>query len=217
MATTKPEVTEPGSGRVAVRGADGGAHGSADRSADRPLRADARRNRARLLEAAHAVFRERGTDASLDEVARRAGVGAGTLYRHFPTRDDLVEALVRADVDQLAQLSRDLTAAPGDPDAALRTWLLAFVRHAMAFRGLAEALVAAAGSGTCLDRACHDTEVAAAAVVERARAAGRLRPDASVQDTLNLAAAVAWLAERDDDPDAPARLLDLVLDGLRPS
>ncbi|HEY8547916.1 MAG TPA: helix-turn-helix domain-containing protein [Acidimicrobiales bacterium] len=206
----------------------------------RPRRADALRNRQRLLDAARAAFAEHGTGASLEDVARRAGVGVGTLYRHFPHRDDLVEALVRGGVDGLVELSarlaadldrhkdededEDGTGAGGsggggnrdaDAFAALRTWLQALVRHALAYRGLAEQLVTAAGSGNRLDSACHDTADAGRMLFERARAAGRIRPDVQVEDAIDLATAVAWAVELTgrDDPD---RLLDVVLDGLRP-
>ena len=177
------------------------------------LRADAQRNRARLLEVAQSAFASRGTEASLDDIARRAGVGVGTLYRHFPTRDDLVESLIHSEVVRLVELSREL-ASSSDPLAALRTWLRAFVRHAMAFRGLAEALVAAAGAENRLGAACHDTEDAGRAVFDRAQSLGVVRPDVTLEDTLELAASIAWVVEQ-SGRDAADHLLDVALDGLR--
>lgn len=180
----------------------------------RPLRADALRNRTRLLDAARAAFAEHGTDASLEDVARRAGVGIGTLYRHFPHRDDLVEALISGEVDRLGGLSADLADAD-DAFAALRTWLQALVRHALAFRGLAEQLVAATGADNRLGSACHATESAGRTLFDRAKEAGLVRDDARIGDAVDLATAIAWVVERSgrDDPD---HLLDLALDGLRP-
>lgn len=183
-------------------------------TADVRLRADAQRNRARLLEVAQAAFASRGTDASLDEIARRAGVGVGTLYRHFPTRDDLVESLIHAEVVRLVSLSEELVASSDDPFEALRTWLRAFVRHAMAFRGLAEALVAAAGAENRLGGACHDTEAAARTVFDPAQSSGAVRPDVTLEDTLDLAASIAWITEQ-SGRDAPDHLFDVALDGLR--
>lgn len=181
----------------------------------RPLRADALRNRQRLLDAARAAFAEHGTDASLEDVARRATVGIGTLYRHFPHRDDLVEALVRGEVDGLGTLSAELAEGDGDPLDALHTWLRALVRHTLAFRGLAEQLVTAAGSDNRLGSACHDTEAAGRALFDRAQSAGLVRPDARIEDAIDLATSIAWVVERSgrDDPD---HLLTLALDGLRP-
>lgn len=187
---------------------------SATPEADRPLRADARRNRARLLEAAGAAFAEHGTAASLEDVARRAGVGIGTLYRHFPSRDDLIEAVIHDEVDEIVASGAALVGAD-DPVDALRTWLRAIVAHAARFRGLAASLAAAADGTGCLADACNRKAATAAALLERARQAGALRADAAVDDVLDLVSALAWVAEqgRRDDVD---RLLDIVLDGLRP-
>jgi AcrR family transcriptional regulator len=184
---------------------------------DRPLRADARRNRARLLAEAERAFAERGVDAPLEDVARRAGVGIGTLYRHFPTRDALVEALIAAGVDDLAALSDELSTA-AEPFEALHEWLRALVRHVAAYRGLAESLVAAgcgAGDGPLADT-CRRTEAAGAALFDRARRLGAVRPDATVADVLDLASSAAWIATGRGDPAQGDRLLALALDGFRP-
>jgi len=181
---------------------------------DRPRRADAQRNRDRLLGAAAEAFAERGTDASLEEVARRAGVGIGTLYRHFPTRDDVVAALIAGEVEGLVALGDQLLAAD-DAGTALRTWLAALIRHVTRYRGLASSLVDARCGEGRLSESCHRQEAAAAALVERAQRAGAVRPDVTVADVLDLASALAWLRERGRHPDDD-RLLDVVLDGLAP-
>jgi AcrR family transcriptional regulator len=180
----------------------------------RRVRADAVRNRERLLAAADDAFAARGTEASLEDVARRAGVGIGTLYRHFPTRDDLVAALIEGEVHDLVALADDLLASP-DPGAALRRWLTALIGHVTRYRGLASSLVDARCGEGRLSESCHRQEAAAAALVERAQAAGALRDDVTVADVLDLVSALAWLAEG-DRPVAPTRLLELVLDGLAP-
>lgn len=179
----------------------------------RPQRADARRNRERLIAAARTAFDEVGADVPLEEVARRAGVGIGTLYRHFPGRDDLIEALIGDRVDELVAEAGELLGAD-DPVAALRAWLGAVVDHAARYRGLAASLVAAAHGEGRLTDACHRQEAAADALVARARASGGLRADVTTAEVLGLVSALAWLAEqgRADDRD---RLLGLVVDGLR--
>lgn len=201
------DQTQAGHSVPAGTSVDGGA---------RPLRADARRNRDHLLAAAAAVFAESGTAASLEDVARRAEVGIGTLYRHFPTRDDLIEAVIHDGVDDLVAAADTLLADEEDPLVALRIWLKGVVAHAAGYRGLATSMaVAASGEGRLTD-ACHRQEAAAAALVERARGAGALRPDVRVDEVLDLVSAVAWVAEQ-GRPHDHGRLLDLVLDGMRPS
>lgn len=184
--------------------------------AGRPQRADARRNRARLLDAATTEFAESGTAASLEDVARRAGLGIGTLYRHFPTRDDLIEAVIHDGVDDLVAAADTLLADEEDPLVALRTWLKGVVAHAASYRGLATSMAAAASGEGRLTDACHRQEGAATALVERARGVGALRPDVRVDEVLDLVSAVAWVAEQ-GRPHDHGRLLDLVLDGMRPA
>jgi AcrR family transcriptional regulator len=197
-------------------------------TAPRPLRADARRNRELLLDAAIQVFGDDGVDASLEEVARRAGVGVGTLYRHFPTRNALVEALVREDSDALCRYGDQLVAEDPegggagkdrDPVEALASWLRALVDHASRFRGLAQSLTAAATERCDADDpladCCHSVEATARALVDRVRQAGRLRPQVHDNDVVDLAAAVAWIGEYSpDDTDQRDRLLSLVVDAV---
>ena len=186
-------------------------------SAARPRRADAERNYRRLLDQAKVVFAEAGVDASLDEIARRAGVASGTLYRHFPTRVALVEAVLAEQISALVASGRGLL-AEDDAFVALSAWLRATLVHGLTYRGLSAAVMSSA-----LDR---DREVVSrwhaelfevgAALVERARSSGAVVADADAMDVLKLIGAIAWAAQ--DAPDGVAqadRLLGLVLNGLR--
>ncbi|WP_231639307.1 TetR/AcrR family transcriptional regulator [Mycobacterium sp. Marseille-P9652] len=180
----------------------------------RPLRADAARNRAQLLDAAREAFGNYGVTASLDDVARAANVGPGTLYRHFPTRDDLVLAVID---EGLADLHRLGTTLLGEPDAldALRRWLRAYIDQGSTFDGLARTLAypppAAGASG-----ACHLAREAGAGLVRRAIDEGLVRDDVDIRDVLDLAAAIAWLGEQPDrSADQRLRLLEVIVDGLR--
>lgn len=179
------------------------------------MRADARRNRELVLEAARATFAEEGVEASLDRIARRAGVGSGTLYRHFPTRDALVLALMREGLEELARLGPEL-AATHPPVAALELWLAAYAAHGAGFRGLAATLVTtdlAADDPSVID--CHRAHAAGQALVEAAVEAGGVTPDVDPQDVLDLAAATAWIEEQGArGPDHRDRLLRVVLAGI---
>ena len=181
----------------------------------RLLRADAQRNRDRLLEVAHVAFEEGGVDASLDEIARRAGVGIGTLYRHFPTRDRLIEALIADEVERLADLAEQLIAADtADTADDVECWLTALVRHGITYRGLAESLVVAPAE-TTLGASCDRLHAAGAAVVRHAQGRGDLRADIDPVDAVDLGAAIAWITERDADDERRRRLLRIAVDGLR--
>jgi AcrR family transcriptional regulator len=187
--------------------------------ASRPRRADARRNRQRLLDVALTAFTEQGIDAPLDDIARRAGVGIGTLYRHFPSREALVDALIRGGVDDLCRRSDEL-AGTADPLEGLARWLRELVDHASRFRGLAAAIVAAGGRvherhEGALDASCALVHGAAGRLMGRAREAGRLRGDVDDADVVDMATSVAWITEhapRDDQQ--TDRLLALVLDAV---
>ena len=137
--------------------------------ATEPLRADARRNRQRLLDVAHEAFMETGVTASMDDIARRAGVGSGTLYRHFPTRDALILALVADDLERLAALADELRSR--DPSNGLESWLAELVEHNRTYRGLAESIIASTGKPTPLGAACDRLHNAGAALVRDAQAA----------------------------------------------
>ncbi|MFI0369815.1 TetR/AcrR family transcriptional regulator [Actinomadura sp. 1N219] len=183
----------------------------------RAMRADVRRNRARLLAAAREMFERDGAGASLEAVARLAGVGIGTLYRHFPTRQDLLEALLADVYDGLAATGRELLVSPA-PGEALTTWLRAFIVRITAFPGMAAAAAVSLRpeqpgrpepSGA--RRAVRD---AGEALFRRAQDAGDVPADAEFADALRLAGAIAMVTER--DPEAADRLLALAAAGLAP-
>ena len=141
------------------------------------MRADARRNYDRIVEVARVVFREQGYDASLDEVARRAGVGPGTLYRHFPTRDALVEAAYRSEVAELSTAADDLLATR-PADVALAEWMDRFVAYAAAKRGMRAALQSVVASGSDIFADARRQNLATVATLLAAGAeAGTIRPD----------------------------------------
>lgn len=179
----------------------------------RPLRADAARNRQLLLDAALEAFRQQGVAASLDDVARAAGVGPGTLYRHFPTRDHLVLAVIDDGLEAIAAFGRSLLDDP-DPVDALMRWLAAFVEQGGTFRGLAGTLVAPTAAGD--DTACRQSQLSGQALVRRAISAGLLRDDVDVGDVIDMAGAIAWVGEQPDrDAAQRERLLRILIDGLR--
>ena len=182
---------------------------------DKPLRKDAQRNREKLLAAAVELFAERGTEGSLEEVAKRAGVGIGTLYRHFPTRDALVEAAYRNEVAQLRAAADELLAEL-PPDAALEAWMRRFVDYGSAKRGMRDALQSIAGGSATLFADTRSQVTEAVAVLLRAGAkAGTLRSDVEPEDVLRAMGAIWTMPDGDDFPEQAMRVLGLVLDGLR--
>jgi AcrR family transcriptional regulator len=177
----------------------------------RPKRADARRNYEKLVAAARAVFTEDGTSAPLEDVAERAGVGIGTLYRHFPTRQALLEAVYLDEVEAMARAADALSAlAPWD---ALSQWLHQYVGFAATKRALNEALVETAPDSNVLLSCRTALTRAGTALVERAQSAGAIRPDTSFPDVVRMVAGIAMVPT--EDPEQKERLLDLALDGLR--
>ncbi|GGN25187.1 TetR/AcrR family transcriptional regulator [Streptomyces fuscichromogenes] len=179
------------------------------------MRADARRNHDRLLAEARAVFAEHGTDASLEDVARRAGVGIGTLYRHFPDRHALMSAVFEDAVDELLARADALQTA-AHPCQALLTWLHEVVVHAAAYRGLSRALMSASPA-SALSRCGTPIREAGAALLTRAQKTGTVRPDVQITDLLRLTHAIALAAEESpEDPALADRLLTLTLNGLKP-
>lgn len=185
--------------------------------AARPLRADARRNRARVLAAAEEVFAAAGTGASTEEIARRAGVGIGTVFRHFPTKEALLEAVFLGRLERLADEARGLAGAD-DPGAAFFGFFQRVVDHAATKNAFADAL---AEGG--IDLADATTEVgrdlqdALAVLLERAQAAGAVRSDVGVPELKALLVGASRALELADDPAVRARTVRVVLDGLRPS
>lgn len=180
------------------------------------MRADARRNHERLVTEARSAFAEHGTAASLEDVARRAGVGIGTLYRHFPNRDALLSAVFEDAVGDLLTRSHELLDAP-EPCAALVTWLREMVTHAGEYRGLARSLMSVSSDDTsALARCSGPIREAGGALLARAQEAGTVRQDVAIADLLQLTHAIALAAEEmPGDPDLADRLLRLTLRGLK--
>ncbi len=189
---------------------------------DRPLRADAVRNRTKILAAAAATFAESGTDASLEEIARRADVGIGTLYRHFPTRAALIEHVYRSRVDELCATAPELLEHLA-PLRALEEWVLSFTAYVGQKRGMVAALRAALGEEpTTVFTDTHDKLSAATTLLlDAARREGAIRGDIEPMDLLRAVSGVC-MAGADSGQGDPAekaeqtrRMLGLVLDGLR--
>ena len=184
--------------------------------APRPLRADAVRNREKLLVAARELFDEAGTEASLEEIARRAGVGVGTLYRNFPTRIELIEAVYRHSVDELCASGAELAATLA-PREAFEAWLLQFIAYAGSKRGLSGALRAALGDeASHVFADVHDRLTTAGdALLHAAQADGSVRSDVETMDVLRAVSGVCLAAPDWRDSAKTQRALRLVLDGLR--
>ena len=177
----------------------------------RPMRADARRNYDKLVAAARAVFSEDGTSAPLENVAERAGVGIGTLYRHFPTRQALLEAVYVDEVEAMARAADDLSELP--PWDALSQWLHQYVGFAATKRALTEALVEAAPDSDVL-LSCRTAILGAGtALIERAQRAGVVRADTNFTDVVRMVSGIAMVPTT--EPGQKERLLELALDGLR--
>jgi AcrR family transcriptional regulator len=183
----------------------------------RPMRADAKRNYTRLLEAASAAFVEHGADdVSLEEIARRAGVGIGTLYRHFPTRQALLEAVYTDQVESLSARAEELLGAESPADA-LAEWMRALVKFSSTKRSMTGALLATLGTDSALLSSCaKEIKGAAEALLTRAQQAGVVRPDADPKDLIRLVHAVNIATEKAPEPGQADRMLALILDGLRP-
>jgi len=175
------------------------------------LRADAARNREKLLSAATEAFAQSGTNASLEAIAKRAGVGIGTLYRHFPTRDALVEAAYRNEVAQLSAAAGELL-ADHPADVALAEWMRRFLAYVETKRGMADALESLMASNSALFAESKQQMISAVTeLVEAGRASGTLRPDADPDDILRAMPAVKSI----EDPKQAERVLALLVDGLR--
>jgi AcrR family transcriptional regulator len=179
----------------------------------RPLRADARRNRARLLEVADQVFTERGVGASTDEVARAAGVGIGTVFRHFPTKQALLAAVLAARLERLAAEAEALAAAP-DPGAALDRLIRLVVGNASAKNAYADAL---GGDIPGLkEEVGGRVRDAIAELLNRAQASGAVRAELRPTDLVALLIGASRAVENTADAAARERLLHVMLAGLRP-
>ena len=182
----------------------------------RGLRADARRNRERLLEVAVRAFSERGTDASLEAIAKDAGVGIGTLYRHFPTREALIEAAYRNELARVCDSATELL-AQFPPDQAMRQWMDLFIDYLATKQGMADALKAVIVSGEAdpfaesLDR----ISTAISTLLHAGAEAGVLRSDVDPLDVGFSLGGVLLITSDKGLRDRAGRMLDLLLDGLR--
>ena len=205
-------MAEPAQGSA---GESAGVPVGASIAAARPQRADAARNVQRLVATAREAFAQNGPDASLDEIARRAGVGPGTLYRHFPTRLALLEAVYRDVVDGLcAEGERLKTTEP--PAEALIHWLRWFVGYVGEKHGLAAALTSAGGDHGVFKQSRERVYATGGELLDGAKAAGAIRSDIALGDLFALVSAIAQVGERAaDDDELSDRLLSLALDGLR--
>lgn len=175
----------------------------------KPLRADARRNRDQLVEAARAVFDELGTQAPIDEIARRAHIGNATLYRHFPTRDDLLIAVYADEVAALSKSGEELLTADHEPLDALFEWLGAFVVHLASKGDLARSLEPSARRSELHDEWHTAMFGVVTRLVDRAREAGLIRPDIDPIDMLVLVSGMASA-----EPGRVKRMLQTVRRGV---
>ncbi len=183
----------------------------------RKPRIDAQRNRARILEVAKQAFTRRGANASLDDIVKEAGVGAGTLYRHFPTRDALIEAVYRTEVEKLAAAERKFaeTMAPTD---ALRAWMLLFVDYIAAKHIIAPALNTFVGGASKLYEGSRaQIQGAIEALVKRAIKSGDIRKDIEPFDLLRALVGVSNVSSTPDWQQSAKRLVDILITGSRPS
>jgi AcrR family transcriptional regulator len=179
---------------------------------ERPKRADARRNYDKLVAAARDAFAELGTSASLEEVARRAGVGIGTLYRHFPSRQDLLEAVYVEEVEDVCRRADELTGLP--PWEALAAWLHRVVAYVGRKHALAQELWNYLDRDAPVFSGCRTALFAAGGpLLERAQQAGEVRPDVTIDDVMQI---VGGIGKNPAIPtDQMERILDIALDGLR--
>jgi AcrR family transcriptional regulator len=178
-------------------------------------RADAVRNRERVLAAAKLVFSKGGADASLEAVAKRAGVGIGTLYRHFRTREALFEAVYRREVRQLSELAEQLKDEPS-PVEALRRWLHSDIELVATKKGMAAALALAVhGSSELYVDSLERLAKAVGVLLDRAVAAGEIRSDISPKDLLRALVGMCYMHDQPGWQASVVRLVDIVVDGLR--
>ncbi|MEU5867103.1 TetR/AcrR family transcriptional regulator [Nonomuraea sp. NPDC047529] len=186
------------------------------RSTGGPLRADAQRNRDKILAAAVRVFTEEGLNAHLERIAKEAGVGSGTLYRNFPTREILIEAAYRNELAKLCDAVPELLEAM-PPREALRAWMGCFIDYATAKLGMADALRALVEAGA--NPYAQSKELMLAALTELLDAgakAGTIREDIGADDMFAALTGIALASGKPDQREQAERLLDLTLDGLRP-
>lgn len=199
-------VDEPGSTGVVQGAGDGPV---------RPMRSDAKRNRELLIATAATAFGEHGVDTSLEDIARQAGVGIGTLYRHFPTRADLVEAVYRQNVEVLCGGIEELLATRS-PDAALAEWMERFIRYVAIKRGLIEVIKSAVSADSEVFAYTHGLITDSITVlVDAAAAAGTIKPDVEPDDVLRGLSGFCLISDHDGWQEQAVRLVEILMDGLR--
>ena len=182
----------------------------------RKPRSDAQRNRERILEVARQVFTRRGAGASMDEIAKRANIGPGTLYRHFPTRDELLATVYITEVGKLAAAQKKLSAEL-PPMEALRAWLLVFIDYIATKKIIAPALNAMAGGPSrVFQQSGQVMEDAANSLASRAVASGDLRPDVDPMDLLRAIYGLSTAGSGEDWPVKARMFVDILLQGSRP-
>ena len=185
--------------------------------AKRKPRTDALRNRERILEVAKEAFTRHGANASLDDIAKQAGVGAGTLYRHFPTRDALIEAVYRSEVEKLASAAQEF-AADMSPVEGLRAWLLLFVDYIAAKHIIAPALNSVAGGPSRLYEGSRSlVQGAIEELVKRAKKSGDVRRAVDASDLLRAVIGVSYVRSGGDWQQSARRLVDILIAGSRPA
>lgn len=187
-------------------------------SAERPLRKDAERNRQRILQAAREVFAEHGLSASLDAIAAHAGVGVGTVYRRYPDKEGLIDALFEEGVDRVVAVAQEGLAIE-DPWDGLVHFLVRTQELQAADRGLRELMLASRGERRCSSSARERIGPVAGQLLARAQQAGAVRADVAISDLPLTQFAIGALRDhtRDESPELWRRLMTIVLDGLRPS
>lgn len=184
-------------------------------ASEKPLRSDARRNRDRLIETAAQAFSHSGVDTSLEAIAREAGVGAGTLYRHFPTREVLIEAVYRHEVEGLVSAADELSRTR-EPDEALAEWMQRFVGYMATKRGMRDSLRLLLESNSPLfAQTSGAVPLAFKSLMEKAARAGSIRTDANSADVLHALSSIYSASDGADWQDRSKRLVGLIMDGLR--
>jgi AcrR family transcriptional regulator len=185
---------------------------SAETLSRRPQRADARRNYDKLIDAARKSFTANGAETSLEAVAREAGVGIGTLYRHFPNRQALLEGVYLEEIQNLADSASRLRDLP--PWEALEQWLRGFLGYALSKRAIAMELMASLGKESEFFQQCHAViRDSGGALLQRAQEAGEVRTDLEFRDVMRLIGGISWT--ENVDPEQVGRMFTVVLDGLR--
>lgn len=214
-ARTDRQTLAASSGSVVPQGDSPQTTDAAEPMTARPMRADARRNYDKILVTARAVFSERGTDASLDEIAKRAGVGAGTLYRHFPTREALVDALMQDWTDRVAADAEAAIATGAPAPAMLMDWFEHFVDHITLHRGAATKICAAMDDpASPMYRKCRVMGEANRKVIEHLGERGELRSGVDPANVMRLVSGVASVADTSRADIEVRPMLEVVVDGI---